>query len=136
MEIPPMCSVSFDCNTIIFPGKEKAIYLRLQSKATTFSFYGQKGLVCIIARGVKALNAIKRKPNIGADIVNIILYYYVLLFHVRKYFTRRAQDQYKIKELDLFYLFWQLTFSAHCSCHSVVPPVPEKLYLEVDTYLG
>ena len=100
--------------------KRKAIYLRLQSKATTFSFYGQKGLVCIIARGVKALNAIKRKPNIGADIVNIILYYFVLLFHVRKYFTTRAQDQYKIKELDLFYLFWQLTFSAHCSCHSVV----------------
>ena len=60
-----------------FSRQRKAIYLRLQSKATTFSFYGQKGLVCIIARGVKALNAIKRKPNIGADIVNIILYYFV-----------------------------------------------------------
>ena len=57
----------------------------------------------IIARGVKALNAIKRKPNIGADIVNIILYYYVLLFHVRKYFATRAQDQYKIKDCFIYF---------------------------------
>ena len=61
--------------------------------------------------------------------MNIILYYFVLLFHVRKYFTTRAQDQYKIKELDLFYLFWQLTFSAHCSCHSVV----KVLFFSEDT---
>ena len=54
----------------------------------------------IIARGVKALNAIKRKPNIGADIVNIILYYYVLLFHVRKYFTTSQGPS--IKDVEIF----------------------------------